>query len=96
MTEIKWVPVWTDKTMLKIIIKSNLTKLKKLREDIADSKYSFKFLIPYRSLGEKLRSILGEIEIFFLPLEQGFIDEDQRIIYLTESEIFGEIKRRKK
>jgi transcription-repair coupling factor (superfamily II helicase) len=70
--------------------------LKKLREDIAKKGYKYKFLIPYHSLGENLKSILGEIEIYRLPLEEGFIDEDNNTIYLTESEIFGEIKRRKR
>ncbi len=70
--------------------------LKKLRDDITQGRYIFKFFIPYQSLGEKLKSLLGEVEIYSLPVEEGFIDNNRNVIYLTENEIFGEIKRRKR
>lgn len=70
--------------------------LKKLREDIVKKEYIFKFFIPIHSLSEKLRSILGEIEVYSIPIEEGFIDKKRDVVYLTETEIFGEIKRKKR
>lgn len=68
---------------------------KSLREDIAKKEYTFKFFIP-NTLFEKLTSLLGEIESYPIPIEEGFVDEEKRITYLTETEIFGEIKRKKR
>ena len=68
---------------------------KSLREDIAKKEYTFKFFIP-NTLFEKLTSLLGEIEAYQIPIEEGFVDEAKRITYLTETEIFGEIKRKKR
>lgn len=45
MTDIKWVPVWTDEKMLKIVINSNLTTLRKFREDI--NRGEVKIKIPF-------------------------------------------------
>ncbi len=70
--------------------------LKRLREDIAETRYTFKFFIINRSLSERLKSLLGEIEISPMPVGEGFIDESTKVIYLTENELFGEIKRRKR
>ncbi len=70
--------------------------LKKLKEDIANKDYTFKFFIPHDTLAEKLKAILGEIEIYPIGLEEGFVDTDKKIIFLTETEIFGEIKKKKR
>ncbi len=67
--------------------------VKGLREDMAQKKYSYKFCIPYPTLAEKLRSLLGEIAVYHVPIEEGFVDERTNTIYVTETEIFGEIKR---
>ena len=45
MTDTKWVPVWTDEKMLKIVINSNLTTLRKLREYINNGEVIIK--IPF-------------------------------------------------
>ncbi|UCD06400.1 MAG: transcription-repair coupling factor [candidate division WOR-3 bacterium] len=55
---------------------------------------SFRFLVS-ASLGRKLRSLLGEIEIYRAPLECGFVDNTNRVSYLTEKEIFGSVRKRK-
>lgn len=60
-------------------------------QDMNRQDYRFKFLVS-PGLARRLQSVLGEIEIHNLPLEQGFIDEDRRIAYLTEREIFGKIR----
>jgi transcription-repair coupling factor len=65
-----------------------------LIEEINEREFDYKFLVS-SSLARKLRSLLGEIEIHNLPLEIGFTDMDQHITYLTESEIFGKIRRRR-
>jgi transcription-repair coupling factor len=70
--------------------------LKKLREDIAEGRHTFKFFIGYRSLSDRLKSLLGDVEINPMPVGEGFIDESKNVIYLTENELFGEIKRRKR
>jgi len=70
--------------------------LKRLGEDISNARYTFKFFIQHRTLSEKLKSILGEIEVYPIGLEEGFVDKNRKIIYLTETEIFGEIKKKKR
>ncbi len=70
--------------------------LSKLREDIAEGRYTFTFFIPHRSMSDKLKSLLGEIDVDPMPVEEGFIDESRNVIYLTEKEVFGEIKRRER
>jgi transcription-repair coupling factor (superfamily II helicase) len=70
--------------------------LKKLKEDIAKKEYIFKFLISYQPLRDKLRSIFSEIEILSINLEEGFIDKNRNVIYLTEKEIFGKIRTQKR
>jgi len=70
--------------------------LRRLREDIAEGRHTFKFFIPHRSISDKLRTLLGEIDIDPVPVEEGFVDESRNVIYLTEKEVFGEVKRRKR
>ncbi|MBE0432191.1 transcription-repair coupling factor [candidate division WOR-3 bacterium] len=65
--------------------------LKAVIQDMNRRYYGFKFLVS-PGIARRLRSVLGEIEIHHLPLEQGFVDEDRRIAYLTEREIFGKVK----
>jgi len=69
---------------------------KTLREDIARKEYAFKFLIPHHALAERVKSLLGDIEVYPLPIEEGFIDQNENIAYLTETEIFGKMKRMKR
>jgi hypothetical protein len=50
MAETKWVPVWTDEKMLKIVINSNLTTLSKLREDFNRGELTVKIpFLEYRT-----------------------------------------------
>ncbi len=69
--------------------------LTKLKEDIKKRNYVFKFFTTHKSLAERLKTILGEIEIHHIPLERGFLDRNTKIAYITETEIFGEIRRKK-
>jgi transcription-repair coupling factor (superfamily II helicase) len=69
--------------------------LTKLKEDIRKKNYVFKFFTTHKSLAERLKTVLGEIEIHHIPLERGFLDRSTKIAYLTETEIFGEIRRKK-
>ncbi|UCG30198.1 MAG: transcription-repair coupling factor [candidate division WOR-3 bacterium] len=62
--------------------------------DINQGTQAFKFLVS-ASLGRKLTSLLGDIEIYRIPLESGFVDTAKNIVYLTEKEIFGSIRKRK-
>ena len=69
--------------------------LKKLKEDIKKKDYVFKFFTAHKSLAERLKTILSDLEIHYIPLERGFLDQNAKIAYLTETEIFGEIRRKK-
>ncbi|HEC78814.1 MAG TPA: transcription-repair coupling factor [candidate division WOR-3 bacterium] len=69
--------------------------LKRLKQEISEQKHRFIFLAPYPSLIEKLKSIFGEIEAYNIFLQEGFEDKNNRLIFLTESELFGTIKRKK-
>lgn len=69
--------------------------IKALRADSERGGYQYTILIASPSRAEKLRILVGEIPVLPIPLAEGFIDEDRKIVYLTEYEIFGEIKRRK-
>lgn len=62
--------------------------LKTLQNDIEQGNYTYKFLI-HPSLNKRLSSITRNIEISFVPLKEGFVDEDRKIVFLTEKEIFG-------
>jgi len=65
-----------------------------LVDEMKQERLRFKFLVS-ASLGRKLRSLLGEIEVYRAPLECGFVDNTNRIVHLTEKEIFGSIRKRK-
>jgi transcription-repair coupling factor len=65
-----------------------------LIEDMKGREFIFKFLVSF-SLARKLRSLLGEIEVYYAPLETGFVDDKKRIVYLTENEVFGKIGKKK-
>jgi transcription-repair coupling factor (superfamily II helicase) len=69
--------------------------IKALRDDFKHGDYRFTILIGSPARAEKLRTLLGEIPLLPIPLAEGFIDEDKKTAFLTEYEIFGEIKRRK-
>ncbi len=62
--------------------------LKALQKDIDQGNYKYKFLI-HPSLNKRLSSIIGPIEISPVSLKEGFVDEDRKIVFLTEKEIFG-------
>jgi len=68
--------------------------LKALQNDINQGNYTYKFLIN-PSLTTKLSSVIGLIECISLPLREGFVDEERKIVYLTETEIFGLLPRKK-
>jgi transcription-repair coupling factor len=69
--------------------------IKALRADLEAGIYEYILLIASPTRAERLKPLLGEIRILPMPLSAGFIDEDRKLVYLTEYEIFGEIKRRK-
>ncbi len=69
--------------------------LSALHNDIKKGNYQFKFLVP-ASLAEKLHTLFKETEIIPRPIKNGFIDIKNRTVYLSETDIFGPLKRRKK
>ncbi|MGQ9663801.1 MAG: transcription-repair coupling factor [bacterium] len=68
--------------------------LQALQNDIKQSDYTYKFLI-HPSLNARLSSIAGLIEIIPIPIKEGFVDEDKRVVFLTENEIFGLLPRKR-
>lgn len=70
--------------------------LKKLREAINSSALRYVFYVAYAAVAERLRSIFDTTEIRLLPLNEGFIDRQNGIAYLTEREIFGTVIQKKK
>jgi len=69
--------------------------IKALRADFERGDYRYTILTGSPSRAERLRTLFGEIPLLPIPLTEGFIDEDKKTAFLTEYEIFGEIKRRK-
>ncbi|MEO0105966.1 MAG: transcription-repair coupling factor [candidate division WOR-3 bacterium] len=65
-----------------------------LKHDINHSSYNYKFLLK-SIIAERLNKVIGFIETFYLPLKEGFVDEKRKIIFLTESEIFGTLPQKK-
>lgn len=70
--------------------------LKRLREDLGRAAYRYVFLLSSADMMNKLQAVLGHVETHELDLEHGFIDEANKIIYLTETEIFGRIRKQKR
>uniref|UniRef100_A0A7V0Z4H1 Transcription-repair-coupling factor n=1 Tax=candidate division WOR-3 bacterium TaxID=2052148 RepID=A0A7V0Z4H1_UNCW3 len=68
--------------------------LRQLRGDMNQKNYTYKFLIRESTIFS-LESVIGEIDAIVLPLREGFIDINKKIIYLTESDIYGYIPRKK-
>lgn len=68
--------------------------LKALQNDINQSNYTYKFFID-PSLNKRLSLITGPIEISTVHLPEGFVDEDRKIVFLTEKEIFGLLPRKR-
>uniref|UniRef100_A0A7C4TBA7 Transcription-repair-coupling factor n=1 Tax=candidate division WOR-3 bacterium TaxID=2052148 RepID=A0A7C4TBA7_UNCW3 len=62
--------------------------LKALKDDISRGNYSYKFLVS-KTISEKLKNLFDSLEILEIPVREGFVDEDRRIVYLAENEIFG-------
>jgi transcription-repair coupling factor (superfamily II helicase) len=69
--------------------------IKRLKQDLEKGKYTYRFFIAHKSLGNKLKTVLGNIEVYNYPLFRGFFDQRTGTVYLTETEIFGELKRKK-
>jgi transcription-repair coupling factor len=65
-----------------------------LIDDMTRKEATYKFMVE-PALARKLNSLLGEIEVHHAQLEVGFVDPQKHIVYLTEHEIFGKIRRRK-
>lgn len=70
--------------------------LRKLGEDIAEETRRYIFFVAYPSLCERLSSMFRSVEVQLMPLDEGFVDQQNGIIYLTEREIFGIIIKKKK
>ncbi|MGB9721397.1 MAG: transcription-repair coupling factor [bacterium] len=68
--------------------------LKSLRNDITQKDYTYKFLIR-PSLVSHLESVLGPINFIPLDLKEGFVDTDEKTVYICESDIFGYLPRKK-
>lgn len=67
--------------------------LKTLALDMQRPGRRFKFLVA-PALARRLQAVLGDMEVIALPLEQGFVDDTRRTVYLTEHEVFGTVPRR--
>lgn len=70
--------------------------LKRLREDVGRATYRYLFFLSSVDMIKSLQAVLGHIETYELNLERGFIDEAKKIIYLTEAELFGRIRKKKR
>ncbi|MEO0124374.1 MAG: transcription-repair coupling factor [candidate division WOR-3 bacterium] len=68
--------------------------LRQLHFDIEQKTHTYKFLIR-ESIISNLESVIGQINATVLPLREGFVDLNRKIIYLTESDIYGYIPRKK-
>lgn len=68
--------------------------LKALRQDLECGDYRYIFLVNRPNRVERIKAVLPEIEIRTVALTEGFMDEDRRTVYLTEHEVWGEIRRR--
>ncbi len=68
--------------------------LKQLREDIKQEIYTYKFLIK-ESLHHSLESIIGSIDAISFPVKDGFIDMDRKMVFLSESDIYGYLPQKK-
>ncbi|OPX18444.1 transcription-repair coupling factor [candidate division WOR-3 bacterium 4484_100] len=69
--------------------------LSSLHKDIEKRGYKFKFLVP-EPLAKKLETLFGDIESADIPINEGFVDIRNRVVYLSETDIFGPLKKRKK
>jgi transcription-repair coupling factor (superfamily II helicase) len=70
--------------------------LKRLRQDVERATHRYVFLLSSADMAEKLQAVLGPVETHALNLERGFIDEAHKSIYLTETELFGRIRKKKR
>jgi transcription-repair coupling factor len=69
--------------------------LQRLKNDIRRRLYAYRFLLQSPAMVHRLESVLGKIDASIVPIEEGFIDEVTKTVYLTESEIFGTVLRKK-
>ncbi len=68
--------------------------IRSLRQDIDRGDYVHIFLVNRPTRAQRLKALLPDVEFRAIPLHEGFVDEERRIAYLTEYEVFGEIRRR--
>lgn len=68
--------------------------IKQLRADINQKINTYKFLLPESAI-QGLSSVLGDTEIHIIPLREGFFDRNKKIIFLTESDIYGYLPKKK-
>jgi transcription-repair coupling factor (superfamily II helicase) len=69
--------------------------LKALKDDVARGGFGYKFIVSKPALADRLRSVLGEVDVIALPLREGFVDEETATVYLTETEVIGELRRKR-
>jgi transcription-repair coupling factor (superfamily II helicase) len=69
--------------------------LKRLRSDIDRGSYTYYFYLSSNSLIERIRSVLGDISAYPASLSQGFIDERNKTVHITDTELFGAPIKRK-
>ncbi len=68
--------------------------LRQLHMDMNSQLYTYKFLLP-ESVIPHLESVIGQIDACILPIKEGFIDLNKKIVYLSESDIYGHLPRKK-
>ncbi len=66
-----------------------------MHDDLTKGDYRYFFLIDNPDLEQRLRELVGDITIVHLTLGEGFVNEQTKTVYLTDTEIFGRIKRKK-
>jgi transcription-repair coupling factor len=69
--------------------------LKRLRNDMERDTFKYRFYVSSHGIIERLKSVLGEISAFAVPLSLGFIDEHSNTAHITEQELFGTPIKRK-
>jgi len=68
---------------------------KLLHDDLTRGDYRYIFLIDNPDLEQRLRELVGDITAVYLSPGEGFVNEQTKTVYLTDTEIFGRIKRKK-
>ncbi|MCX7995880.1 MAG: transcription-repair coupling factor [candidate division WOR-3 bacterium] len=68
--------------------------LRQLHRDMDEKIYTYKFLFR-PSLIASLESILGPLLYIPLPVKEGFIDLSRKIVFLSESDVYGTLPKKK-